>query len=38
MKRTEYRIQINPKKNIHYKGPIFSTGKLKKKEYNYKHT
>jgi hypothetical protein len=38
MKRTEYRIQYNPKKEIHYKGPLFSTGKLKMKEQNYKHT
>ncbi len=38
MKRSEYRININPPKGIHYKGPIFSTGALKKKEYVYKHT
>jgi hypothetical protein len=38
MKRTEYRIQYNNKKDIHYKGPLFSTGMLKKKEANYKHT
>jgi hypothetical protein len=38
MKRTEYRIQYNTKKEIHYKGPLFSTGKLRKKEQNYKHT
>lgn len=38
MKRTEYRIQYNTRKDIHYKGPMFSTGKLKKKEQNYKHT
>ncbi len=37
-KRTEYRIQHNPKKDIHYKGPKFSTGKLLIKETNYKHT
>lgn len=38
MSRTEYRIQFNPKKEIHYKGPMFSTGLLKRKEHNYKHT
>lgn len=38
MKRTEYRIQFNTKKDIHYKGPMYSTGKLKKTEFNYKHT
>lgn len=37
MRRTEYRIQYN-KKEIHYKGPKFSVGKLKKTEFNYKHT
>ena len=37
-KRTEYRIQYNTKKDIHYKGPMISTGKLKKKEKVYKHT
>jgi len=36
--RTEYRIQLNPKKSIHYAGPLFTTGKLKKKGLNYKHT
>ncbi len=36
--RTEYRIQFNKKKDVHYKGPIISTGKLKKKERVYKHT
>lgn len=38
MVRTEYRIQYNVKKDFHYKGPMISTGKLKKKESNYKHT
>ncbi len=38
MKRTEYRIQFNPVKEIHYKGPLFSTGMLRKKEQNYKHS
>lgn len=38
MKRTEYRIQYNTKKDILYKGPTFSTGILKKKETNYKYT
>lgn len=38
MKRTEYRIQYNPKKELHYKKPTFSTGVLKHKEKNYKHT
>lgn len=38
MKRTEYRIQYNTKKDIHYKGPLYSTGKLRKTEQNYKHT
>ena len=38
MVRTEYRIQYNPKKEIHYKGPLYSTGLLKGKENNYKHT
>ena len=38
MKRTEYKIQYNPKKEFCYKGPIMSTGALKKKENNYKHT
>ncbi len=37
-KRTEYRIQFNNVKSVHYKGPIISTGKLKKKEKVYKHT
>ena len=37
MLRTEYRIQFNPKKEIHYKGPMFNTGILKKKEHVYKH-
>lgn len=37
MKRTEYRIQFNPKKECHYKGPLYSLGNLKKREYNYKH-
>jgi len=37
-KRTEYRIQYNTKKEIHYKGPRFCTGELKKKELNYRHT
>ena len=38
MKRTEYRIQYNTLKPLHYKGSIISDGKLKKKESNYKHT
>ena len=38
MKRTEYRIQYNTKKNILYKGPTFNTGILKQKEKNYKYT
>lgn len=38
MKRTEYRIQYNKKKDFHYKMPTFSTGILKQKERNYKHT
>lgn len=37
MKRTEYRIQLNPKKAIHYKKPMFSTDILKQKERNYGH-
>jgi len=37
-KRTEYRIQFNPVKEIHYKGPLYSTGKLRIKEQNYKHS
>lgn len=36
--RTEYRININPYKDVHYTGPLHSTGKLKKKEVVYKHT
>lgn len=35
--RTEYRIQYNPKKEIHYKGSLYNTGVLKKKEFVYKH-
>ena len=38
MERSEYRININPIKGVHYNGPIFSTGKYKKKEVVYKHT
>jgi hypothetical protein len=38
MTRTEYRIQFNTRKENHYKGPMYSTGTLKKKEQNYKHT
>jgi hypothetical protein len=38
LKRTEYRIQYNVHKDIHYKGPFFASGKLKKKEQVYKHT
>jgi hypothetical protein len=38
MKRTEYRMQYNTKKDVHYTGPMFSTGLLKKKETNYKFT
>jgi hypothetical protein len=38
MVRTEYGIQYNKKKDIHYKGPIYSTGQLKKRELNYKHS
>lgn len=38
MVRTEYRIQFNKKKDFHYKGPLYSLGKLKKKEFVYKHT
>lgn len=38
MKRTEYKIQYNPKKEFCYKWSIPSTGALKKKENNYKHT
>ncbi len=38
MKRTEYRIRYNTKKDFHYKGALFSTGILKKKEQVYKHT
>lgn len=38
MVRTEYGIQFNTKKGIHYKGPLYSTGQLKKREFNYKHT
>jgi hypothetical protein len=38
MIRSEYRIQFNQKKPIHYKGPLFSTGKLRIKEQNYKHS
>ncbi len=38
MVRTEYRININPSKALHYKAPLFSTGKFKKKEMVYKHT
>jgi hypothetical protein len=37
MTRTEYRIQFR-KKDVHYKGPLYSTGKLKTRELNYKHT
>ena len=36
--RTEYRININPYKNLHYTGALSSTGKFKKKEVVYKHT
>jgi hypothetical protein len=36
--RTEYRININPNKDFHYRGPINSTGRLKRKEVVYKHT
>jgi hypothetical protein len=37
MTRTEYRIQYR-KKDVHYKGPLYSTGQLKRKEMNYTHT
>lgn len=37
MSRTEYRININPYKALHYKGPLYSTGAMKKKETVYKH-
>lgn len=37
MVRTEYRIQFNTKKDVHYKGPMFNTGYLNKKEKVYKH-
>jgi hypothetical protein len=37
MVRTEYRIQYR-KKDVHFKGPMYSTGKLKRKECNYTHT
>lgn len=37
MSRTEYRININPYKALHYKGPLYSTGAFKKKETVYKH-
>lgn len=38
MIRTEYRINFNQEKPLHYKGPLFSTGALKKKEIVHKHT
>lgn len=38
MRRTEYRIQYNRRKDFHYKQPTFNTGLLKQKEKNYKHT
>jgi len=38
MKRTEYRIQFNPKKETHYKGPIYTNGALKMRETNYIHS
>ena len=38
MRRTEYRIQYNRRKDFHYKQPTFNTGVLKQKERNYKHT
>ena len=38
MKRTEYRIQYNTKKDFHYTQPTFNTGILRQKERNYKHT
>ena len=38
LKRTEYRIRFNVHKDIHYKGPLFNTGNLKKRERVYKHT
>ncbi|MCQ2820749.1 MAG: hypothetical protein MJ252_26105 [archaeon] len=37
MTRTEYRIQYNRPKDIHYPGPKFNTGHLKKKETTYKY-
>lgn len=36
--RTEYSIQYNTKKAFGFTAPMASTGKLKKREYNYKHT
>jgi hypothetical protein len=38
MTRTEYGIQFNKKKDIHFKEPLYSTGQLKKRQLNYKHT
>jgi hypothetical protein len=38
MTRTEYGIQFNLKKEIHFKEPLYSTGQLKKRQLNYKHT
>jgi len=37
MVRSEYRININPYKPLHFKGPIYSTGAFKKRETVYKH-
>lgn len=37
MTRTEYRIQYNREKPIHYKNNRFSTGHLPKKETTYRY-
>lgn len=36
--RTEYRIQYSTKKDFHFTEPTYSSGTLRKKEKNYKHT
>lgn len=38
MIRTEYRINFNRPKPLHYKGPLYSTGAFKKKEINHRDT
>ena len=38
MVRTEYRLNFNQPKPLHYKGPMYSLGTFKKKEIVHKNT